>query len=778
MAALALGGLGEGLIAALEIANRAKNTEINEKYRQDQAELMKANIAKINFENQLWQQLMQDAMGGGQPAGNPAAPAKDPALGKPINIRPGQQPPDVYSQIYDFYKSKGMPHNAILGILGNIKHESGGRPDVPGDNGNSFGLFQFNGPRREQYFQFAKQTGKDPNDPMTQVEFSWNEMSGTEKAAYERAVGAKSPEEAALLWSQNYFRAGNPMNDKRTAYATEFGQRFGQPTGGTDAFGKTVEKIEKEGVTYGSGRASQVFPMEWDKSQDNCGGFTTCAINAKLKELGQTKLLPTNNLGVGQAKFLSQQYGSQLLQSGNLTPDAIKQMGAGTVISGTRDNGVTHAEIVMKHPQTGELVVASYGIPGKSIQFKPIDETYVANINRGRFDLTNPFSKIQGGTETMVAGPAAPETGQPGTTPAREYARQVLPDQPTGVQPQQINEKKEFARRVLYKKFFGIDINKDDEIKPTQIGDSTVLIDKKGTVKGWINHQPKTEKKEVYENGRYVLKDVPVPTRYYSGDKPGYYNGDQYLSPQAASSPQGMLNPAKVSEPVYTKPSSTEEVTEKADKLREELKQGVPTMEGEKQGREDVGKQVVGGVPANEAGKYTDVVNAKKRAQEATALLFDENGNLKRSILTTGRIPGGDYAMLRSKMQQAIEMVLRARTGAAANPGEVTGHMNQYMPGMTDNQETARQKINDFNQWIAGQAAAIDPTGKRLAAIEKAMGETPKVGGGKTTKEGGGVEFSDAIKQQISNAPEGKPFKIPGQTGVYKREGDKIIRIQ
>jgi len=55
--------------------------------------------------------------------------------------------------------------------------------------------------------------------------------------------------------------------------------------------------------------------------------------------------------------------------------------------------------------------VASYGIKGKDVQYKEINDDYVQRLNSGRFEATNPFSVINPDTGNMFAGPGAKTGG-------------------------------------------------------------------------------------------------------------------------------------------------------------------------------------------------------------------------------------------------------------------------------------------------------------------------------------------------------------------------------
>jgi hypothetical protein len=174
-----------------------------------------------------------------------------------------------------------------------------------------------------------------------------------------------------------------------------------------NAFKSVIDTIQANNVTYGSGKIKSVFGPE--ASEDNCGGFTTLMVNRKLKSLGvpDNELLDKSNEGINQPNTLAKRFGSPLISK--FTPANLVLLGEGTVIAGTKPDGVTHAEVIVNHPDTGEPVVASYGIKGKTVQYKPIDENYAAKLNSGQFTATNPFKNINPNASMQVAGPGAPD---------------------------------------------------------------------------------------------------------------------------------------------------------------------------------------------------------------------------------------------------------------------------------------------------------------------------------------------------------------------------------
>jgi hypothetical protein len=169
---------------------------------------------------------------------------QDPMMGGGVSA-PGPQaqgglPP---AAIAEEFAKRGYGPNAVAGILGNFKTESGMRPDAMGDGGTSGGLGQWHKDRFTNLKNFAAQQGADWRDPRVQVAFTDHELRTTEAPVMQRLQAARTPEEAAKAFVGFERPAGytpnNPTGamymDRRIAGAREFGG--GAPVQVADASG-------------------------------------------------------------------------------------------------------------------------------------------------------------------------------------------------------------------------------------------------------------------------------------------------------------------------------------------------------------------------------------------------------------------------------------------------------------------------------------------------------------------------------------------------------------
>lgn len=112
---------------------------------------------------------------------------------------------------------RGVPLHLAQGIAMNGGDESGFDPTAVGDNGNAFGLFQWNGPRMRSLYDYAAKAGGDPADPNLQLDFLMYELNGPESKAWTRMQGATTPGEAAAIFLNDFERPAESHRARREA---------------------------------------------------------------------------------------------------------------------------------------------------------------------------------------------------------------------------------------------------------------------------------------------------------------------------------------------------------------------------------------------------------------------------------------------------------------------------------------------------------------------------------------------------------------------------------
>ena len=92
----------------------------------------------------------------------------------------------VQCSIIEQLMSYGLNAAQAVGILANIKNESGFRPDAVGDNGTSFGLCQWHLGRGDAMKAFCGGGDKWKTDVTGQIGYLWKELQGTHSHAYDK----------------------------------------------------------------------------------------------------------------------------------------------------------------------------------------------------------------------------------------------------------------------------------------------------------------------------------------------------------------------------------------------------------------------------------------------------------------------------------------------------------------------------------------------------------------------------------------------------------------
>jgi hypothetical protein len=110
-----------------------------------------------------------------------------------------------------YLKAKGFSNAQIAGILGNLKQESGFRPNAverPGDPMSGHGIAQWTGGRANALRAYAKSKGRNWDDLGVQLDFMMHEFQTSERGAYSAVKGAKSVEQAESAFGLKFERYG------------------------------------------------------------------------------------------------------------------------------------------------------------------------------------------------------------------------------------------------------------------------------------------------------------------------------------------------------------------------------------------------------------------------------------------------------------------------------------------------------------------------------------------------------------------------------------------
>ena len=163
---------------------------------------------------------------------------------------------DVQSQIWQFFAAKGLAPHQIAGVMGNISGESGFDPFAKGDFRNgaptSFGLFQHHAGRGQGLLDAVGGMGGLGNI-QAQLEFVWQELLTTERAALERLKSAPTVSSATDAWMRGFER---PSDD---AMAQSWGKRLAAAEQAAAQFGHSVQaagaQVDQGGAQAAAGLA-------------------------------------------------------------------------------------------------------------------------------------------------------------------------------------------------------------------------------------------------------------------------------------------------------------------------------------------------------------------------------------------------------------------------------------------------------------------------------------------------------------------------------------------
>lgn len=115
----------------------------------------------------------------------------------------------AYHDYVQHLVGKGIPLAHAQGWVANMPRESSGNPGAIGDNGNSIGLNQWNGPRKRALQSYASKQGKDWRDPYVQLDYG---MTEPDTQAY-LAKPYQSGMQAAEGFLRNWERPAHPDKD-------------------------------------------------------------------------------------------------------------------------------------------------------------------------------------------------------------------------------------------------------------------------------------------------------------------------------------------------------------------------------------------------------------------------------------------------------------------------------------------------------------------------------------------------------------------------------------
>lgn len=169
----------------------------------------------------------------------------------------------VQSQVWNFFKGKGLADHQVAGILGNVKAESSFNPLAVGDSGQAFGLFQHND-RKNNLFNAIGGKG-NLGDVNGQLNFAWKELQTSENPAFKRLLSSSNVREATAAFGgferPRGFSVANPEGMHNWTGRLEGAEQALEKFGGTataatenlGGFGTSLTKATDSLITGSTG---------------------------------------------------------------------------------------------------------------------------------------------------------------------------------------------------------------------------------------------------------------------------------------------------------------------------------------------------------------------------------------------------------------------------------------------------------------------------------------------------------------------------------------------
>lgn len=164
----------------------------------------------------------------------------------------------------------GLTRAAAAGIAGNAMQESS---DNPGDAGGN--LFQWQGDRQSALQSYASKHGLSPNSAQANLGYLIQDLNGPYSGLKAQLNKAGSAGDAAVLFEQQYERAGIPMNQNRIKYAQQAAGQSGKAVTGTASQPGNTTTTETTKFTVTPGKAQTTTFQSPVVSDSSAGTFNS-----------------------------------------------------------------------------------------------------------------------------------------------------------------------------------------------------------------------------------------------------------------------------------------------------------------------------------------------------------------------------------------------------------------------------------------------------------------------------------------------------------------------
>lgn len=293
--------------------------------------------------------------------------------------------------------ARGMPEHVARGFAMNFADESAFDPMAVGDNGNAFGLAQWNGPRKAALEAFASQSGKSASDPNVQLDFLMHELQGPEAGAWSKIAGAPDANSAAAA-VLNYFERPAEVHRARREAAYLGGQA--QPTQAPQMDLATLAELASSPMASPGQKA--VLEALIGQQMDAADPMRQIELQRAQLELAQMQE-PQTVKPLEERKALAAEAG---LQPGTPAYQAYIATGNLPTPNGSKEYGLTPQYGTDKD---GNLVAIQFAKDGTSIA-TPLPEGVALSKGIEKLDLGDSYQYVNTMTGEYVGNPIAKNT--------------------------------------------------------------------------------------------------------------------------------------------------------------------------------------------------------------------------------------------------------------------------------------------------------------------------------------------------------------------------------
>jgi murein DD-endopeptidase MepM/ murein hydrolase activator NlpD len=143
---------------------------------------------------------------------------------------------DNVQKAFNYFVQKGLTPIQSAGIVGNLMQESGVDPNSVQKGGPGRGIAQWSVNERWQgVLKLATATNRPPTDLGLQLDYLWQELNTTERAALSALKATSTIEDAVIQFEKKFERAGKPNYPNRIRFAHQVLNSFGGAVGGGQA---------------------------------------------------------------------------------------------------------------------------------------------------------------------------------------------------------------------------------------------------------------------------------------------------------------------------------------------------------------------------------------------------------------------------------------------------------------------------------------------------------------------------------------------------------------